>query len=94
VATTDSRMRGPALLWAGDHGKLVYAERLGATYQLREKRFDQHLKFSEGKPMAVFGSDANSPAMAIDHNGKIGLAWGMKLSSSQLGVAFTFDGWK
>jgi hypothetical protein len=92
-----SRLRGPALLWAGDHGKLVYAERQGATginYALREQRFDQGLIFQEGKPLVAFGGDANSPALAYDNHASIGLAWGMKLSSSQQGVAFTLDGWK
>lgn len=97
VTSTTGRLRGPALTWAGDHGELVYAERSGATgtaYALKNRRFDAALKFTEAKPLAAFGGDANSPAMASDHNGKIGLAWGMKLSSSQQGVAFTLDGWK
>ncbi|MFN3429223.1 MAG: hypothetical protein ACK46X_04645 [Candidatus Sericytochromatia bacterium] len=92
-----SRLRGPAMIWAGDHGKLVYAERQGATgtnYALREKRFDLKHQFTEGKPLAAFGGDANSPALAYDNHASIGLAWGMKLSSSQQGVAFTLDGWK
>jgi hypothetical protein len=97
VVTTKSRLRGPALVWAGDHGKLVYAERQGGSgtnYQLKERRFDAGLSFTDGKPMVAFGGEANQPALAIGNNGKIGLAWGMKLSSSQQGVAFTLDGWK
>ncbi|MNT33634.1 hypothetical protein D3C72_1695730 [compost metagenome] len=85
------------MVWAGDHGKLVYAERQGATgttYALREKRFDLKQKFTDGKSLATFGGDANSPALAYDNHASIGLAWGMKLSSSQQGVAFTLDGWK
>jgi predicted small secreted protein len=96
VASTSSRLRGPALAWMGDHGKLIYTERAaaGMTYSLREKRFGADLKFAEGANLASTGGDANSPAIAADHNGKIGLAWGMKQSSSQQGIAFTLDGWK
>lgn len=96
VASTSSRLRGPALAWSGDHGKLIYTERAGAgmTYSLREKRFGADLKFAEGANLASIGGDANSPAIAANHNGKIGLAWGMKQSSSQQGIAFTLDGWK
>ncbi|MNT51583.1 hypothetical protein D3C72_1885550 [compost metagenome] len=62
------------------------------TYQLREKRFGNDLSFTNGT-VDVLG-DASSPTLALDHNGDIGLAWGIKLSSSQQGIAFTLDGWK
>lgn len=95
VVAASDRVRGPALAWAGDHGKLIYTERTnaGTSYRLREKRFGADRTFAEGTDLAPLGG-AHSPAVAPGAHAEVGLAWGMKLSSGQQGVAFTLDGWK
>ena len=58
-----------------------------------ERHFDKELTFTDGPRPAALPGEARTPAVSY-HNGKIGLAWGMKQSSSQQGIAFTLDGWK
>lgn len=83
------RLRTPALAWAGDHGELIYCERAGTSYQLKAKRFDAKLTFTDGRQFSKLPGEARTPAISAQQNAEINLAWGMKLSSDQTGIAIT-----
>lgn len=86
VASGSDRLREPNLAWGKDGGQLVFAERGPEGYQLRARTFDAALEFSEGPDLPMGGGEARGPAIAFDHNGRSGLAWGIKTSSGQQGI--------
>ncbi|HEY9724451.1 MAG TPA: hypothetical protein V6D47_20785 [Oscillatoriaceae cyanobacterium] len=83
-------VRETTLAFTGDRGELIYAERTPDGYVLRERHFDAELNFTDAD--LPVSPDARTPSLAVDHNGKISLAWGMKDNSGQTTIALTVLG--
>lgn len=91
AAQGEGRLRQPALAWTEGRGVLVFCERGADGYVVRRRHFDTRLTFTDGpRPPALTG-EARTPAVSY-HNGKIGLAWGMKLPGGQQGIVFALAG--
>lgn len=83
-------VRETALAFSGDRGDLLYSERTPDGYVLRERHFDANLNFTDAD--LPVSPEARTPSLAVDHNGKISLAWGMKDNSGQTAIALTVLG--
>lgn len=86
------RLRTPAISWSGDHGALVYTERTAAGYRLAGVRFDADLNFGGALALPTLPGQARTPALVSGKDASSGLAWGIKLSSGQEGIALTLQG--
>lgn len=91
AAQGEDRLRTPALAWTDGRGVMVFTERTGDGYVLRRRHFDSELTFTDGPRPAALPGEARTPAVSY-HNGKIGLAWGMKLTGGQQGIVFALAG--
>lgn len=91
AAQGEGRLRQPALAWTEGRGVLVFCERGADSFVLRRRHFDSRLSFTDGPRPAALTGEARTPAVSY-HNGKIGLAWGMKLTGGQQGIVFALAG--
>lgn len=86
AATGASRLRDPAVAWAGPHGLLVFSERIDGAFRLRARRFDEALRFEETEAPPTGSGDARGAAIAPAPDGALAFAWGIKTPNGQQGV--------
>lgn len=91
AAQGEGRLRQPSLTWTEGRGVLVFCEKGADSFVLRRRHFDARLSFTDGPRPAALTGEARTPAVSY-HNGKIGLAWGMKLTGGQQGIVFALAG--
>ncbi|MEB3329086.1 MAG: hypothetical protein VKQ33_07630 [Candidatus Sericytochromatia bacterium] len=86
AASAGSRLRDPALGWAGGQGQLAWAERADGGMALRLRPFDAQLGFGAVEAPGLGAGEARGPAWAVSPDGVRLLAWGMKTMNGQQGV--------
>jgi hypothetical protein len=89
AASAASRLRDPALGWAGGQGQLAWAERADGGLGLRLRAFDAKLSFGAVEAPGLGNGEARGPAWAASRDGVRLLAWGMKTMNGQQGVMVT-----